>query len=66
MRKHRATEAELESHLVGATGDAIRTLYRKLLERCDRDADDEDAMPRDATNRHGGPAAAPALHRRTE
>ena len=66
MRKHRATEAELESHLVGATGDAIRTLYRKLLERCDRDADDEDAMPRDATNRHGGPAAAPAVHRRTE
>ena len=42
MRKHRATEAELEPHLAGGTGDAIRALYRQLLERCDRDADDAD------------------------
>ena len=38
MRKHRATQVELESHLAGASGDAVRSLYRRLLDRCDRDA----------------------------
>lgn len=62
MRKHRATEAELEPHLAGGTGDAIRALYRQLLERCDRDADDADATTRSAANADGGPPVRSALH----
>jgi hypothetical protein len=66
MRKHRATAAELESHLTGRTGDAIRALYPKLLERCDRDAGEGRATPRGARNAFGDPPAPPSLHVRTE
>jgi hypothetical protein len=61
MRKHRATEAELEPHLAGGTGDAIRALYRQLLERCDRDADDADMTTSSAANADGVPAAPSEL-----
>ena len=36
MHNHRATDAELEANIEGAQGEAIRALYRRLLERCDR------------------------------
>ncbi|HMA30357.1 MAG TPA: glycosyltransferase, partial [Casimicrobiaceae bacterium] len=38
MHNHQASDAELESHLDGVRGEAIRALYRRLLERCERDA----------------------------
>ncbi|HEV8502088.1 MAG TPA: glycosyltransferase [Casimicrobiaceae bacterium] len=38
LRNHQAGADDLEAHLVGAQGDAIRTLYRRSLLRCDRDA----------------------------
>ncbi|MGE5087948.1 MAG: glycosyltransferase [Candidatus Levyibacteriota bacterium] len=38
MRKHRAADAELDEQLAGASGDALRTMYRRMLERCERDA----------------------------
>jgi Glycosyl transferase family 2/SEC-C motif len=38
MHNHQATDAELERHLAGARGEAIRALYRRLVERCEHDA----------------------------
>ncbi len=38
MRNHRAADAELGAHLAGAQGEAVIALYRRLLERCERDA----------------------------
>jgi hypothetical protein len=64
MRKHRATEAELEAHVASGTGDAIRTLYRTLLDRCGGDADDRQATPCGATNAYREPPASSDL--RTE
>jgi len=66
MRKHRATEAELEPHLAGGTGDAIRALYRLLLERSKRDADDADTTPCGAANANGEPLALSALRIRAQ
>lgn len=39
MRNHRADDAELDVAVAGARGEAIRMLYRRLLERCERDRD---------------------------
>ncbi len=36
MHNHRASDAELEATIEGAQGEAIRALYRRLLDRCDR------------------------------
>ena len=66
MRKHRATEAELEPHLAGKTGNAIRTLYRQLLERSDREADDNDTTPCGAANANGEPPALSELRLRAQ
>ncbi|HEY7904139.1 MAG TPA: glycosyltransferase [Casimicrobiaceae bacterium] len=38
LRNHQAGAADLEAHLQGAQGEAIRALYRRALLRCDRDA----------------------------
>jgi len=38
MRTHRAGDDDFDAGLAGAAGDAIRTLYRRQLERCERDA----------------------------
>jgi len=38
MRTHRAGDDDVDARLAGATGDAIRALYRRQLERCERDA----------------------------
>ena len=38
MHNHQASDADLEAHLAGERGEAIRALYRRLLERCERDA----------------------------
>ncbi len=43
MRNQRATDAEFETHLVGAAGEALGAQYRRLLERCERDAAFTDA-----------------------
>ena len=40
LRNHQAAEAELDAHLAAAPGDALRGMYRKLLDRCERDAAD--------------------------
>jgi hypothetical protein len=40
MRNHQAADAELGAHLAGAQGEAISAMYRRLLERCARDAAD--------------------------
>jgi glycosyltransferase involved in cell wall biosynthesis len=40
MHNQQASDAELEAHLSGPTGDAIRALYRRSLERCVQDAVD--------------------------
>jgi hypothetical protein len=66
MRNHRATEAELEPHLAGDTGDAIRALYRQLVERSDRDADDADMTPCGAANANGEPPALSELRLRAQ
>ena len=47
MRNHRAADAELDAHLAGAQGQAVVALYRRLLERCERDA----ALPNGAAHR---------------
>ncbi len=39
MRNQRATDADLDAHLIGATGDAVRAMHRRLLERCAREAE---------------------------
>jgi len=36
MRKHQATDTELDAHLGGEPGEAIRAMYRRLLERCEQ------------------------------
>jgi hypothetical protein len=33
MRNHQATDMDLDAHLAGESGEAIRALYRRLLER---------------------------------
>jgi hypothetical protein len=66
MRKHRATEAELEPHLAGKTGDAIRALYRQLVERSYREADDNDATPCGAADADSEPPALPELRLRAQ
>jgi len=66
MRKHRATEAELEPHLAGKTGDAIRALYRQLVERSYREADDNDATPCGAADSDSEPPALPELRLRAQ
>jgi hypothetical protein len=38
MRTHQAADADLDAHLAGANGEAIGALYRRLLQRCERDA----------------------------
>jgi hypothetical protein len=38
MRSHQAADADLEAHVAGANGEAIGALYRRLLQRCERDA----------------------------
>jgi hypothetical protein len=38
MRNHQATDEELGTYLADARGEAIGALYRRLLERCKRDA----------------------------
>ena len=43
MRNQRASDAELEAHLTGAAGEALGAQYRRLLERCERDAAFTDA-----------------------
>ena len=43
MRNQRATDADLETHLGGAAGEALGAQYRRLLERCERDAAFTDA-----------------------
>ncbi|HEV2219347.1 MAG TPA: hypothetical protein VGV08_02195, partial [Casimicrobiaceae bacterium] len=43
MRNQRASDADLEAHLAGAAGAAIRAQYRRLLERCERDGAFTDA-----------------------
>jgi hypothetical protein len=38
MRNHQAADADLDAHVAGAAGEAIGALYRRLLQRCERDA----------------------------
>jgi hypothetical protein len=38
MRNQRASDAELDAQPAGALGEALRAQYRRLLERCARDA----------------------------
>ena len=37
MRNHRAKDAGGDAELAGPRGEAVRVLYRRLLERCERD-----------------------------
>ncbi|MBU6484559.1 MAG: glycosyltransferase [Betaproteobacteria bacterium] len=43
LRNQRATDADLEPNLGGAAGEALGAQYRRLLERCERDAAYTDA-----------------------
>ena len=38
LRNHQAADGELEAHFAAAPGDALRAMYRQLLDRCERDA----------------------------
>ena len=40
MRTHQAADTEFDTQVAGASDEAIRALYRRLLERCERDAVD--------------------------
>jgi hypothetical protein len=40
MRNQRASDDQFEDLLPGTAGDAARAIYRRLLERCERDSHD--------------------------